>query len=78
MLNVQPEAKLKGILEISRSMAGTVEMDKLLPKILDTLFSRFSACRPGRAFCSRTPERGMMIPAAQKHRRAGEDSTVQA
>ena len=39
MLDVQPEAKLAGVLEISKSLAGSVELEALLPRILDTLFS---------------------------------------
>ena len=41
LLDVQPEAKLKAVIEISRSLAGTVDLDVMLPKILDTLFSIF-------------------------------------
>ena len=41
MLEVQPEAKLKAVLEITRSLAGTVDVKAICPKILDTLFSIF-------------------------------------
>ncbi|MFO1019308.1 MAG: FHA domain-containing protein [Planctomycetales bacterium] len=40
-LQVRPEAKLKGVVEITRSLAGVVDLDTLLPKILDTLFGIF-------------------------------------
>ncbi len=74
-LQVQPEAKLKGILEISRAMAGTVEMDQLLPKILDTLFNIFPQADRG-SILFKDFDSGRMVPAAQKHRRPSEDSTV--
>jgi phosphoserine phosphatase RsbU/P len=75
MLDVQPESKLKAILEISRSLAGTVDLHALLPKILDSLFGIFPHADRG---CILLKEfaTGKMLPAAQKHRRAGEDSTV--
>jgi len=41
VLDVNPEAKLKAVLEISNGLAGTVDLTALLPKILDTLFDIF-------------------------------------
>jgi serine phosphatase RsbU (regulator of sigma subunit) len=75
MLDVQPEAKLKAVLEISRSLAGTVDLDKILPKILDTLFDVFPHADRG-CILLKAGEAGGMIPAVQKHRRESEDSTV--
>ncbi|MCP3869328.1 MAG: SpoIIE family protein phosphatase [Gammaproteobacteria bacterium] len=37
----QPEAKLKAVLQISSSLAGTVDLSSLLPRILDTLLHIF-------------------------------------
>jgi len=39
VLEVRPEAKLKAVLEISRGLAGTVELETMLPKVLDSLFA---------------------------------------
>ena len=75
VLDVQPETKLKAILEISRALAGTVELESLLPKILDMLFSVFPHADRGSALL-KDAESGRMVPAAQKHRRKGEDETV--
>ena len=75
LLDVQPEAKLKAILEISRSLAGTVDMESLLPKILDTLFSVFPHADRG-SILLKHAESGRMVPAAQKHRRESADETV--
>lgn len=74
-LDVRPEAKLKAVLEISRSLAGTTDLEGLLPKILDTLFNVFPHADRG---CILFKQDGSekMIPKAMKHRRAGEDETV--
>jgi serine phosphatase RsbU (regulator of sigma subunit) len=75
VLEVQPEAKLKAILEISRALAGTVDLPSLLPKMLDTLFRIFPHADRG-SILLKDLENNRMIPAAQKHRRAETDDTV--
>ena len=75
MLNVRPEEKLKAVLEISRSLAGTIELDALLPKVLDTLFGIFPQADRGCIMLKDT-ETGEMIPKAIKHRRSDEDASV--
>lgn len=74
-LEVQPEAKLKAVIEISRALAGTVELGKILPKILDTLFRIFPHADRG-AILLKDEESGKMRPAFQKHRREHVDDTV--
>ncbi|HEY0981674.1 SpoIIE family protein phosphatase [Schlesneria sp.] len=74
-LDVKPEAKLKGVLEISRALAGTSDLDSLLPKILDTLFHIFPHADRG-CILLRDDTQSKMIPRAMKHRRAGDDETV--
>jgi serine phosphatase RsbU (regulator of sigma subunit) len=74
LLDVQPEAKLKGILEISRALAGTVSVEKMLPKILDSLFAIFPAADRGCILLKNEAEK--MIPRAMKHRRSDSDETV--
>jgi phosphoserine phosphatase RsbU/P len=73
-LEVRPEAKLKAVLEISQSLAGTVDLDAILPKILDTLFKVFP--HADRACILFQDTAGKMIPKAVKHRRSGDDETV--
>ena len=73
-LGVKPEAKLKGVLEISKALAGTVDMDSLLPKILDTLFTIFPHADRGCVLLK--DESGKMKPRAMKHRRSNDDETV--
>jgi len=72
---VRPEAKLRGVLEISRSLAGTVDLEALLPKILDTLFNIFPHADRA-AILFKDEATGKMIPKAVKHRREGDDETV--
>jgi len=74
LLDVQPEAKLKGILEISRSLAGTVSVEKMLPKILDSLFAIFPAADRGCILLKNEAD-GKMVPRAMKHR-GDSDETV--
>ncbi|MGQ0636043.1 MAG: SpoIIE family protein phosphatase [Planctomycetaceae bacterium] len=74
-LDVQPAAKLKGILEISRTLAGTVDLATLLPKILDTLFAIFPSADRG-CILLKDAATGQMVPRAIKHRRPGEDESV--
>ncbi|MCA9087129.1 MAG: SpoIIE family protein phosphatase [Planctomycetaceae bacterium] len=74
LLDVRPQEKLKAVLEISRALAGTLEVEKILPKILDTLFALFPAADRGCILLKN--DQGQMVPRAMKHRRAGVDETV--
>ncbi len=74
-LEVKPEAKLKGVLEISKALAGTANIDSLLPKILDTLFNIFPHADRG-CVLLKDEITSKMIPRAMKHRRTGDDETV--
>ena len=74
ILDTNPEAKLRAVLEISNSLAGEVNLDVLLPKILDTLFSIFTYADRGCILLK--DAKGQMVPKAMRHRRPGEDATV--
>lgn len=74
-LDVNPEAKLKAVLEISNALAGTVDLASLLPKILDSLFNVFMYADRG-CILLKDEETGEMVPRAMRHRREDEDSTV--
>lgn len=74
-LEVRPEAKLQAVLEISRSLAGTVDLDSLLPKILDTLFGIFPHADRG-VILLKDATTGAMIPKVIKHRRDEQDDSV--
>ncbi|MCA9108785.1 MAG: SpoIIE family protein phosphatase [Planctomycetaceae bacterium] len=75
LLDVNPEAKLKAILEISRSLAGTVNIEIMLPKILDTFFDIFPHADRG-CILIQDEESKAMVPRAMKHRRRDEDESV--
>lgn len=75
LLDVQPEAKLKAVIEISRSLAGTVDLDVMLPKILDTLFSIFPHADRG-CILLKNEQTGQMVPRAIKHRKQDGDESV--
>lgn len=73
-MSVNPEAKLKAIIDISRALTGETDMDKILPKVLDTLFGIFPQADRGCVLLKN--DAGQMVPRAYKHRRADEDATV--
>lgn len=74
-LDVNPQAKLKAVLEISNSLAGTIDLAALLPKILDSLFSIFKYADRG-CILLKDDRTGEMVPRAMRHRRKDEDATV--
>ncbi len=75
VLQVQPEAKLRAVIEIARSLAGTVDMQAIVPRILDTLFTIFPQADRG-CVLLKDAETANMVPVAQKHRNADADETV--
>lgn len=75
LLDVRPEVKLKGVLDISRTLAGTIELSTLLPRMLDTLFEIFPQADRG-SILLKDLNSEKLIPAAQKHRQGGRDETV--
>jgi sigma-B regulation protein RsbU (phosphoserine phosphatase) len=74
-LDVNPQAKLKAVLEISNSLAGTIDVGALLPKILDSLFAIFKYADRG-CILLKDDRTGEMVPRAMRHRRKDEDATV--
>lgn len=75
VLAANPQAKLKAVLEISRSLAGSVDLTALLPKILDTLFHVFKHADRG-CILLQDEKSGTLVPRAMRHRREHEDTTV--
>jgi serine phosphatase RsbU (regulator of sigma subunit) len=75
VLDVNPEAKLKAVLEITNALAGLVDLSSLLPRILDSLFNIFKFADRG-CILLKDEARGEMVPQAMKHRREGDDSSV--
>jgi sigma-B regulation protein RsbU (phosphoserine phosphatase) len=75
VLQVRPEAKLRAVIEIARSLAGTVDLQAIVPLILDTLFTIFPQADRG-CILLQDPETAEMRPVAQKHRKPDADETV--
>jgi serine phosphatase RsbU (regulator of sigma subunit) len=75
VLQVRPEAKLRAVIEIARSLAGTVDLQAIVPLILDTLFTIFPQADRG-CVLLKDPETDGMVPVAQKHRKPDVDETV--
>lgn len=75
LLDVRPEDKLKGILKINRALAGTVEVNNISPKILNSLFEIFPQADRG-SILIREDAQSPLIPVAQKHRDMNADETV--
>ncbi|QDU60922.1 Phosphoserine phosphatase RsbU [Planctomycetes bacterium Pan216] len=70
--SVNPEAKLRAMIEISQAIGQTLELDALFPKILDSLFGIFP--HADRAMLLIRDGNGRLIPRAVKHRRESEDT----
>jgi serine phosphatase RsbU (regulator of sigma subunit) len=75
LLDVQPEKKLRAVVELTKTLAGTVEPQQMLPMILGTLFEVFPHADRG-SILLKDPHTGKIYPACQRHRRAGEDASV--
>lgn len=75
ILDSRPQEKLRAVLDISRALAGNFQVDTLLPKILDALFTIFPAADRG-CILLKDPVTGNMNPRGMKHRRDDEDATV--
>jgi len=61
--DVAPEAKLRAILEISEALGTTLVLDKVLPRILESLFTIFPKATRG-FILLRDPETGKLVPKA--------------
>lgn len=73
--SVNPETKLKALLEISRNLGSTISLEQVLPKILDSLFKIFLQADRG-FIVLQGPEPGVLIPKAMKLRRGESEDTI--
>jgi serine phosphatase RsbU (regulator of sigma subunit)/pSer/pThr/pTyr-binding forkhead associated (FHA) protein len=74
-LQVNTEAKLKALLEISRNLGRAIGMTDVLPKILDSLFKIFIQADRG-FIVLLEPQSGRMVPKAIKYRRSEDTQSV--
>jgi serine phosphatase RsbU (regulator of sigma subunit)/pSer/pThr/pTyr-binding forkhead associated (FHA) protein len=74
-LEVNPEAKLKALIEISQNLGKALGLAEVLPTLLDSLFAIFVQADCG-FIVLRDPVTGKLVPKAIKHRRQEDVQTV--
>lgn len=74
-LTVNAETKLKAILDILQAIGATVELDMVLSKILDGLFTVFVHADRG-FIVLKDKDTGKFIPRATKHRREDDEDQI--
>jgi serine phosphatase RsbU (regulator of sigma subunit) len=75
LLQTQPADKLRVLLEISSNLGKTLEVDKLLPKIVDSLFGLFK--QADRCFLIQSEEgSGKLMPRVVKTRKPHEETNA--
>ena len=70
-LTVNPETKLRALIEITQNLSRATALDEILPKVLDSLFNIFPQADRGFVVMC-TPE-GRLIPKAFKQRHSKEE-----
>jgi serine phosphatase RsbU (regulator of sigma subunit) len=73
-LAVNPEVKLRALIEITQNLSKALSLDIVLPKLLDSLFKIF--VQADRGFVLLKQPDGRLIPKAVKHRREDADETI--
>jgi serine phosphatase RsbU (regulator of sigma subunit) len=68
---VNPETKLRALVEITQNLSQATALDQILPKVLDSLFNIFSQADRGFVVMC-TPE-GRLIPKAFKQRKGKDE-----
>lgn len=74
-LNVRPEAKLRAIIELTKTLGRVLKIDDVLPSILTALFSIFPQADHGFVLM-KNPSTERLIIRASKSRRADDDEVV--
>jgi serine phosphatase RsbU (regulator of sigma subunit) len=75
LLETQPADKLRGLLEISGNLNKTLQLDALLPKIVDSLFQLFR--QADRCFLIQAEEGSdRLLPRVVKTRRPNDETTA--
>jgi serine phosphatase RsbU (regulator of sigma subunit) len=73
LVQTQPADKLRIILEISNSLGNTLDVDALLPRLVDHLFHIFPQADRGFIILRDEPS-GRLVPRVSKTRQAGDES----
>lgn len=73
-VGVNPEVKLRALIELTQNLSKALSMEMVLPKLLDSLFKIF--VQADRGFVILKSPTGQLIPRAVKYRRADRDDTI--
>ena len=74
-LTVNAETKLQAILDILQAIGAAVELDDVLPKVLDGLFTVFVHADRG-FIVLKDKDSGKFVPRATKHRREDDEDQI--
>ena len=74
-VTVNPEVKLRALIEITQNLGKALAVDEVLPKMLDSLFKIFLQADRGFVVLRRARRRPL-VPKAVKHRRADDEETI--
>ncbi|MBN8627412.1 MAG: SpoIIE family protein phosphatase [Planctomycetes bacterium] len=74
-ISVNPELKLQALLEITRNLASSLDLNSVLGKVIDSLFKIFIQADRGFVVL-RDPDTGALIPKAVKYRRGDDAESI--
>jgi serine phosphatase RsbU (regulator of sigma subunit)/pSer/pThr/pTyr-binding forkhead associated (FHA) protein len=74
-MRVNPEVKLRAMIDIAHSLGKALALDEVLSRILDSLFKIFVQADRGFVLLKQSAT-GPLVPRAVKHRREGSDDTI--
>jgi serine phosphatase RsbU (regulator of sigma subunit) len=74
-LTVNPEVKLRAMIEIAQNLGKAVSLDEVLAKLLDSLFKIFLQADRGFVILRLGPD-GVLVPKAVKHRRPDDEDQI--
>ena len=74
-LEASSEARLNALLEITSNLGGTLSLDEVLPKVLDSLFKIFAQADRGFIVLKSDPD-GYLIPRWTKLRDGNKEDTI--
>jgi len=74
-MKVNPEVKLRAMIDIAHSLGKALALDQVLSGVLDSLFKIFVQADRGFVLLRQSPA-GQLVPRAVKHRRENSDDTI--
>jgi serine phosphatase RsbU (regulator of sigma subunit) len=77
-LGVKPEAKLKAVLEISKSLAQTLKLDDVLQKLLDELFKIYPQADEGFVLLNDPEGERLVVKAAEERGTTANSGSLRA